>query len=56
MGATGSSDAHDPSVVGCYYTDFPAPIDDFTAFIAALKNRLGRPGCRPDGPLASGPI
>jgi predicted metal-dependent phosphoesterase TrpH len=56
MGATGSSDGHDPEIVGCYYTEFPGPIDDLAAFVAALRQRLGRPGCRADGRLASGPI
>jgi predicted metal-dependent phosphoesterase TrpH len=56
MGATGSSDAHDAEVVGCYFTRFTAPVDDMAAFVRALRRREGRPGCRPDGPLACGPV
>lgn len=56
MGATGSSDGHDPEVVGCYFTEFACPIDDLAAFVAALRGRQGRPGHRPGVPLSSGQV
>ena len=42
MGATGSSDAHDVDVVGCYFTEFPGRIDSISDFVAALQR--GRAG------------
>ena len=54
MGATGSSDGHAPDVVGCYFTEFPDPIHDLTAFVSALRDRLGKPGHRVGVALASG--
>jgi predicted metal-dependent phosphoesterase TrpH len=56
MCATGSSDAHDLDVVGCYFTEFDAPIESIAEFVAALKNRRGRPRHRPGADLASGPV
>ena len=56
MGATGSSDGHAPEVVGCYFTEFPTPIEDLPAFVAALRQRLGKPGHRPGVALTSGPV
>jgi predicted metal-dependent phosphoesterase TrpH len=56
MAATGSSDAHEIEVVGCYFTDFDGPIDSMAAFVAALRGRQVRPGYRPGATLASGPV
>ena len=43
MGATGSSDAHEPEAIGCYYTEFPGPIATIADFVAALRRqRAGR--------------
>ncbi len=55
LAATGSSDAHQPDVVGCYCTEFPAPIGSMTDFIAALKARTGRPRHRSGIRLNCGP-
>ena len=55
MGATGSSDAHEIDVVGCYFTEFPARIESISEFVAALRNRQGRPGNRNGVYLSSGP-
>src|SRR5262249_28125391 len=35
MASTGSSDAHDLDVVGCYFTETDCPIDSITDFVAA---------------------
>jgi predicted metal-dependent phosphoesterase TrpH len=56
MAATGSSDGHDPHVIGCYYTEFPGPIATMADFVAALRRRQGRPRHRPGAPQAAGPI
>ena len=56
MGATGSSDAHEIDVVGCYFTEFDGPIESIADFVAALRNRRGRPRHRPGADLASGPV
>jgi predicted metal-dependent phosphoesterase TrpH len=56
MGATGSSDAHEPGVIGCYYTEFPGTIETLADFIAALRQRTGRPRHRPGAPQTSGPV
>jgi predicted metal-dependent phosphoesterase TrpH len=56
MGATGSSDAHEPGVVGCYYTEFPGPIETLADFIAALRQRAGFPRHRTGARLTSGPV
>jgi predicted metal-dependent phosphoesterase TrpH len=56
MGATGSSDAHEPAVIGCYYTEFPGTIETLADFIAALLLRTGRPQHRAGAPQASGPV
>ena len=37
MGATGSSDAHDINIVGCYFTRFPDRIESISEFAAALR-------------------
>jgi predicted metal-dependent phosphoesterase TrpH len=56
MGATGSSDAHDPMTVGCYFTEFPGQIRTMADFVLALKSRLGRPRHRPGVALIGGPV
>ena len=56
MGATGSSDAHEIDVVGCYFTKFPRRIESIADFVAALKAREGRPGNRQGVYLSSGPV
>jgi hypothetical protein len=56
MAATGSSDAHEIDVVGCYFTEFDGPIDSIAEFVAALRNRRGRPRHRPGANLTSGPV
>jgi predicted metal-dependent phosphoesterase TrpH len=54
MGSTGSSDGHVPEAIGCYYTEFPGPIETMADFIAALRQHLGRPRHRPGAWQASG--
>ena len=56
MGATGSSDGHEPDVIGCYYTEFPGAIETLADFVAALRQRTGRPRHRPGARQASGPV
>jgi len=56
MGSTGSSDAHEIGVVGCYYTEFDRPIDSLDDFVAGLKSRQMRPRHREGVHLASGPV
>jgi predicted metal-dependent phosphoesterase TrpH len=56
MGATGSSDAHELHVVGCYFTEFADPIVKISDFVTALRNRRGRPRHRFGVRLASGPV
>jgi predicted metal-dependent phosphoesterase TrpH len=56
MGATGSSDAHDLDVVGCYFTEFDCPIRSISDFVAALRGHRGRPRHRRGIHLASGPV
>jgi predicted metal-dependent phosphoesterase TrpH len=56
MGATGSSDAHEIETIGCYFTEFPRPIRTIHDFVAALKERCGRPRHRPGALLVSGPV
>jgi predicted metal-dependent phosphoesterase TrpH len=56
MACTGSSDAHELDVVGCYFTEFDVPIDSIADFVTALRNRRGRPRHRPGADLASGPV
>ncbi|MFM1802559.1 MAG: hypothetical protein RJA81_1911 [Planctomycetota bacterium] len=36
--ATGSSDAHEPGQIGCYYTEIPAQIQTMTDFLKALTS------------------
>ncbi len=56
MGATGSSDAHEIDVVGCYFTEFPGRIETMAEFVTAIRNRQGRPGNRAGVFLSSGPV
>jgi predicted metal-dependent phosphoesterase TrpH len=56
MGATGSSDGHEPDAVGCYYTQFPGPIATMSDFVAALQARQGRPRHRAGAWQACGPV
>jgi predicted metal-dependent phosphoesterase TrpH len=56
LGTTGSSDAHDLGVVGCYYTEFDEPILSMDEFVAGIKNRRGRPRHRAGAVLTSGPV
>jgi predicted metal-dependent phosphoesterase TrpH len=56
MAKVGSSDAHEISTIGCYFTEFDRPIDSIRDFVAALRDRSGRPGFRGGIPLASGPV
>ncbi|MDB5353248.1 MAG: putative metal-dependent phosphoesterase, family [Planctomycetota bacterium] len=56
LGTTGSSDGHEPSVVGCYYTSFPAPILSMGDFVRALRSRSGSPGHTAGRRRTSGPV
>ena len=55
MASTGSSDAHELDVVGCYFTEFDVAIDSMADFVAALRNGRGRPA-PPGADLTSGPV
>ena len=54
MGSTGSSDAHSPEVVGCYFTEFPGEITTLADFVSALHARLGRPRHHAEARLPAG--
>ena len=56
MGATGSSDAHELAILGCYFTEFDRPIDSLADFVAALRARGGKPRHREGVRLTSGPV
>jgi predicted metal-dependent phosphoesterase TrpH len=56
MGATGSSDAHEISTLGCYYTEFETRIETIADFAAAIRSRAYRPRHRGNVKLASGPV
>jgi predicted metal-dependent phosphoesterase TrpH len=57
MGATGSSDGHEPEAIGCYFTEFPGrTVETIADFVAALRQRAGRPRHRPGAWQASGPV
>ena len=56
MGATASSDAHSPEVVGCYYSEFSRAITKLDDFIDALKKREARPRHNPGRRNMSGPF
>ena len=51
MGSTGSSDAHELGVVGCYYTEFDRPIRSLEDFVAGIKSRQGAPATEGRFPL-----
>jgi predicted metal-dependent phosphoesterase TrpH len=46
--ALGNSDAHEPGVVGCCYTEFDADIRASVDLVAAILGRKARPRCRGD--------
>jgi len=56
MGTTGSSDAHDLNVVGCYCTEIDGRIGSIVDFVAALRSHRGRPRHRTGVRLSSGPV
>ncbi len=56
MGTTGSSDAHEIHTLGCYFTEFDRPIESIQDFVAALRDRRGRPRHHAGARLASGPV
>jgi predicted metal-dependent phosphoesterase TrpH len=56
MGATGSSDGHELSVIGCYHSEFPGAITSLADFVAGLRARRSRPRHLPGVPLTSGPV
>jgi predicted metal-dependent phosphoesterase TrpH len=56
MGATGSSDAHEISTLGCYFTQFKDHIETIADFAAAIRSRAYRPGHSTAAKLASGPV
>jgi predicted metal-dependent phosphoesterase TrpH len=56
MGATGSSDGHEPDAVGCYFTEFPGEVKTMCDFVRALRRQDGRPRHRPGAWQASGPV
>jgi predicted metal-dependent phosphoesterase TrpH len=56
MAATGSSDAHEIGVAGCYFSRFPSRIETISEFVTALRERQGRPGHRKGVYLTSGPV
>jgi predicted metal-dependent phosphoesterase TrpH len=56
MAATGSSDAHELSVVGSYHTEFNCDVATLADFVAALRGRRGRPRHLGGGRLTSGPV
>lgn len=54
--ATGSSDAHEPDIIGCYATEFEDTIRTMSDFIQALRSGRFRPVHRPGIRLAAGPV
>ena len=56
MGATGSSDGHDPEAVGCYYTEFHGEVKTIRDFVQALRHQNGRPRHRAGAWQSSGPV
>lgn len=56
LALTGSSDGHQPEVVGCYFTEYLEPIRSMSDIVSALRRRSIRPGYRRGVPLASGPV
>lgn len=56
LGVTGSSDAHDDWVIGCYHTEFAGPIRTMADFVAAIRSGQGRPRHRIGAELTTGPV
>ena len=56
MGITGSSDGHQIEAIGCYYTEFPDPIETMQDFVAAIRSRKGIPGHRKGAWQTSGSV
>ncbi len=56
LAMTGSSDGHQPEVVGCYFTEYLEPVRSMSDVVSALRRRSIRPGHRRGVPLASGPV
>lgn len=56
MARTGSSDAHHVETLGCYFSEFDAPIDSLADFVAALRSGRVRPRHHQDARLTSGPV
>jgi predicted metal-dependent phosphoesterase TrpH len=56
MGTTGSSDAHELAVVGCYFTELDHRVTSMADFVRALRNHQGRPRHGADFELACGPV
>ena len=56
--ATGSSDDHQPGQIGCYFTEFDAPVTTIFELIEALKSGRGVARHHPNNPVwqPSGPI
>lgn len=53
---TGSSDGHQPAVVGCYFTEYLEPVRSMSDIVSALRRGSVRPGHRRGVPLSSGPV
>jgi predicted metal-dependent phosphoesterase TrpH len=56
MGRTGSSDAHQEAVIGCYHSVIPGEIRTMRAFVDALRYGATRPGHAEGAMLVSGPV
>jgi predicted metal-dependent phosphoesterase TrpH len=56
LNATGSSDAHEPAIIGCYATEFEATIRTMSDFVEALRSGRFRPVHRSGVHLAAGPV
>jgi predicted metal-dependent phosphoesterase TrpH len=56
LATTGSSDGHEPGVVGCYFTELPGEVRTIADFVAGLRARASRPRHNPGLRLASGPV
>ncbi|GIW87495.1 MAG: histidinol-phosphatase [Isosphaeraceae bacterium] len=55
-GRTGSSDAHEREVVGCYFTEYEQPIRTLEDLVRGLKSRRFRPWHREGVNLTCGPV
>ncbi|WZO97174.1 PHP-associated domain-containing protein [Isosphaeraceae bacterium EP7] len=56
MGRTGSSDAHQAEVVGCYHTEFPGTIRTMADFVTAVRSGKGIPRHAGGDLMAAGPL